>query len=242
MIDFHTHILPNIDDGSRSQTESSQLLQEEVRQGVSQIVATPHFYADRMQIDDFLNKRRQSFTAWQASLDGTDDARLLTRCREIRLGAEVYFFPGMGRADRLRELTIEGTDTILVEMPFAQWTEDVFRELQDIINRQKLQIVLAHIERYPEFQRDKGILNRVLQLPLTLQINGGSFLKGRTRRKFCVNLLREKQNVILGSDCHNMTSRRPNLQEARAYIEKKCGMQKLDRIDALSRQLIQRDR
>ena len=57
MIDFHTHVLPNIDDGSRSMDMSLAMLAEEYAQGVTEVVATPHFYAQDMSMEDFLERR-----------------------------------------------------------------------------------------------------------------------------------------------------------------------------------------
>ena len=240
MIDFHTHILPKVDDGSADAVESTAMLQEEMRQEVDTIVATPHFYANRISIEGFLHDRDNSVRTWSAYLNQREDIFDLGSFRGIFLGAEVYYFPGIGRAEKLSELAIRGTKTILIEMPFVQWTEDMVTELRDILNRQQLEIVLAHVERYPEFQKDKRIWEQVMSLPLTLQLNGGCFTHGRARRKFGLGLLQERDNVILGSDCHNMSSRRPNLKEAREIIAKKLGADRLERIDALSQHLIEK--
>ena len=252
MIDFHTHILPGIDDGSRDLDETVGLLREEVRQGVSTIVATPHFYANRISVEGFLRRRELSIQRLDGVLSHAEDffdfsPKAGQPLLQMLAGAEVYFFPGMGRADKLRELCLRRMDDlqenparhILIEMPFDQWNSDVLRELEDVMQKQRLQIVLAHVERYPEFQRDKRVWNQVMSLPLTLQINGGSLIKGRAKRKFCLALLKEKKNVILGSDCHNLSTRRPNLEEARALIAKKLGAGRLELLDQTAGQLLQ---
>ena len=135
MIDFHSHILPAIDDGSRDVEETKQLLHEEMNQGVTSIIATPHFYADRFSVERFLEERQKAF---QTVLE---DTQIRQQGRpSLCVGAEVYFFPGMGRAEKLRSLCIEGTDVILIEMPFVQWTEGVLREISEVIHKQKLQV------------------------------------------------------------------------------------------------------
>ena len=53
MIDFHTHILPGIDDGSRNSEESIQMLNLEQEQDITKIVFTPHFYANRNSVERF---------------------------------------------------------------------------------------------------------------------------------------------------------------------------------------------
>ena len=244
MIDFHTHILPGVDDGSQNTDESLSMLREEWRQGVRHIVATPHFYADRTTPEVFLAQRKESLQRLAIAFreHGAEVTGAPNLAPRIQTGAEVYFFPGMGRAEKLPWLCIQGTRQVLVEMPFAQWDNQVLREIEDILTKQKLQVVLAHVERYPEFQKDKRIWDTILGMTrtgrLTLQVNGGSFLKGRGRRKFCLGLLEEYDRVILGSDCHNMTSRVPNLGDARAMIEKKLGLGRLERMDQLAGEIL----
>ena len=228
MIDFHTHILPGIDDGSQDIDMTRAMLLEEQRQGVDTVIATPHFYADRMSIDRFLERRAGA----RAQVE-----HLSRTLPVIRAGAEVYYFQGMGRAAELSRLCIEGTRTLLVELPFEQWREDVLRDLELLIRRQGLNIVLAHVERYASLQRDRHIWNRVLSLPLTPQLNGGSFLRrgglfGLSRRRFCLKFLAEHPRLIIGSDCHNMNGRAPNLAAARAQIAAALGARALEDIDA----------
>ena len=60
VIDFHSHILPNIDDGSKDINMSVEMLKRSKQQGIDVIVATPHFYADSNTIEHFLNKRARA--------------------------------------------------------------------------------------------------------------------------------------------------------------------------------------
>ena len=233
LIDFHTHVLPGIDDGSRDLTETGRLLFEESQQNVDCVVATPHFYADRFSVEYFLENRQK---ALQSVLADTEIAR--QGRPSLCIGAEVYFFPGMGRAEKLRSLCIEGTDVILIEMPFVQWTEGVLREISEVIHKQKLQVVLAHVERYPQFQKDQKIWRQVMDLPLTIQVNGGSFIKDRRRRKMCLQFLRDHEKALLGSDCHNTSSRVPNLEQARQVIARKLGTDALKKADRTAEELL----
>ena len=63
MIDFHTHILPRMDDGSRSVEESLEMLDSMRQQGVKTVFATPHFYANDESVDSFLERREASLKA-----------------------------------------------------------------------------------------------------------------------------------------------------------------------------------
>ena len=98
--DFHTHVLPGVDDGSASVEESLALLQMEAEQGIGQVVATPHFYANHDTPERFLQRRERAEATLREALTGKPDMP------ELFMGAEVYFFPGMSDSDALNELTI----------------------------------------------------------------------------------------------------------------------------------------
>ena len=232
LIDFHTHILPGIDDGSRDEGMTLAMLKEEAGQGVGLVVATPHFYANRTSMDGFLRRRDDALERTKRALEGAAG-----QMPDLTTGAEVYYFRGIGKADAVSKLCVGDTRTMLLEMPFEQWTEDVYRDVEQLVRSKGLDIVLAHVERYVEFQKDVGIWDRVMALPLTRQINAGSLLKRRSlfhrdrTRKFCMDLLKEYPDTIIGSDCHNMTSRVPNLALGRAEIERELGAEALRRVD-----------
>lgn len=218
MIDIHTHILPGIDDGSRDIHMTEKMLEAEKEQGVDLVLATPHFYAHRRSIPQFLERRRASFESVQESLlNARDDLP------KIAAGAEVYYFPGIGRAAELRDLCYEGTDILLLEMPFTQWTGEVYQDVREILYRQDLTIILAHVERYLSFQKDKSVFEEVLALPLRIQLNAEDFLTRGKKRRWCLRTIAGEGNVLLGSDCHNTDERRPNMADAIKIIEKKAG-------------------
>ena len=238
MIDFHTHILPGIDDGSRDIDMTEKMLRMEQAMGVSHIFATPHFYAHRRSIEYFLERRK-------GALEKTK--QLLAResgLPQITAGAEVYYFSGIGRAKQLEDLCIEGTNILLLELPFAQWHSDITKDISELMDRRGLHIVLAHLERYEHFQKSRHVWDRLLDMPLTIQLNcediidAGSIFRRNPMHKTSMELLSRYDEVIIGSDCHNLTDRKPNLADARAAIEKKCGAERLAQIDEYTRELL----
>ncbi len=226
--DFHTHILPGIDDGSRSLEISEKMLDIQAAQGVEQIVLTPHFYADENRIERFLSRRS---TALEALLP-------LAASRKISLipGAEVAYFDAMSRAEGLEQLCLEGSRLMLLELPFRQWNRRDLDEIEGLLDK-KYELILAHLERYIPFQRDKSILETLLTLPLLVQINAESLLTFRSRR-MVLKLFAAGKAHLLGSDCHNLDSRRPNLAEGRGVLQKKLGPAFLEEMDARGSQLI----
>jgi protein-tyrosine phosphatase len=231
MIDVHTHILPAMDDGSKELNMTARMICEEAEQGVRMIVATPHFYAHRTKIDEFLERRSRRLQQVGELLRAEGDLP------EVAYGAEVYYFPGIGQANRIESLCVKGTDILLLEMPFAQWTDQEYRDVSDLIKKKHLHIVLAHIDRYWGLQKKKQIWDEIMELPLTRQINAESLLSGGGAKRFSIKFLKQHGRVLLGSDCHNLTSRPPNLKQARELIEKKIGSQVLVQMDELAENL-----
>ena len=217
MIDFHTHILPGIDDGSRNIEMTKEMLLMEKSMGTDLIIATPHFYAHRTRVDEFLKKRDRSYAEVKALLESDPDLP------KVRVGAEVYYFNGMGRAEHIKELTIEGTDMILLELPFRPWDRQVIDDIWEIKTRQHLTVILAHVERYKELQKDRKLYEEALDAADIIQLNAGSFDGGFMKKRLMMNLLKSGRKVIIGSDCHNTTSRKPNLNMGYDIITKKLG-------------------
>jgi protein-tyrosine phosphatase len=155
----------------------------------------------------------------------------------IVLGAEVAFFRGISRAERLEALKIEGTDCLLLEMPFRPWSEDDVDEVSEILEKRGYTIILAHIERYLAMRGNADYIGNLLELPVLAQINAESLLDWRQRGKL-IKMVRNGQVHLLGSDCHGIHHRPPNLGEGREILRKKTGTEYLDRIDRRSEELL----
>lgn len=240
MTDFHTHILPGIDDGSRDIGMTERMLEAERDQGVTRIYATPHFYAHRASVSGFIENRMRALEETKDLLGTRPDLP------EVIPGAEVLYFTGISKADQLRALCIEGSDILLLEMPFGQWHSDIVKDVEALIEKKHLRIVLAHLDRYEQFQKDRSAWNKVTEMPLTIQLNcesiieKDSWLRRNHKHSLCMSLLNSRDNIIIGSDCHNLTDRAPNIAEARAVIEKECGAERLAQLDGFTEQLLMR--
>lgn len=223
IVDFHSHILPRVDDGSQSMSESLAMLRLEADQGIRHIVATPHFYAKHDTPERFLRRRAEALSLLQEKLRDQADAP------HIHAGAEVYYFSGMSDSEALSELTIAQKKYILLEMPSAPWTEAMYREIEAIYVKRGIVPVIAHVDRYISPFRTFRIPQRLVELPVLVQANAEFFLQKATAR-MALRLLREDKIQLLGSDCHNVSSRAPNLGAAVGFIEKHLGKTALQRI------------
>ena len=231
VIDFHSHILPKMDDGSRDLEMSVQMLDRLTEMGVGTVLATPHFYGFKEDASRFLRRRDKAWKELRPALKEHHP--------KVLLGAEVAFFSGLTKIHQteLDALCLEGTRTLLVEMPFEAWTGYELEVLSTLTLDRGYHVLLAHFERFVAFQHQKDIWDRVLELPIDLQINAGSLLPLLGRRKW-LKWYQEGYLPVLGSDCHNLDSRPPNLTAARKILEKKYGQEILDRIDALGARLL----
>lgn len=228
VVDFHSHILPRIDDGSQSVEESLSMLRLCAEQGIREVVLTPHFYPQHTTPERFLEKRERALRHLREKMDPAQELPAL------RTGAEVYYYPQMSHSDALQLLAIEGTDHILVEMPMAHWTERMYRELADIYWNLGLTPIVAHVDRYLGRFRDFGIPERLAELPVKVQANASFLRKGSKG----LSMLRSHQIHLLGSDCHNLTDRKPNLGPAVERISRKLGQDAVSWINQNEREIL----
>jgi protein-tyrosine phosphatase len=220
MIDWHSHILPAMDDGSRSTEESIQMLKALWEQGIDRVIATPHFLANRESVADFLQRREKAYDRLcQASPENLP---------QVICGAEVAYYPGIGRLEGFEQLTIGNSKLLLLEMPVAKWTEYTVRELGELSGTSGLTIVLAHIERYLGLQ-NRDVIDRLCENGLLMQVNASFFNTLGTRHK-AFKLLQVGNIHFIGSDCHNMETRPPRIGCAYGWIEKKFGKEYLSQM------------
>ena len=209
MIDYHCHILPQMDDGPDSISESLSLLRQSYQQGVEAMVSTCHFYADEDYPKAFIQRRNAAFQRLQ-------DAMLLQAevYPLIVLGAEVLYFPGISQAQDIELLAIGNRSTILIEPPMAPWSDTMLDEIAVLGENLRCKPVIAHVDRFMNYLRDDRLIDRVLERELLVQVNAEYFLNPKTVKSAVRNLKKGKIHLI-GSDCHNLTSRCPNLGAAR---------------------------
>ncbi len=213
MIDWHSHILPETDDGSHNTAESVSLVNMQKQQGIETVIATPHFYANDETVDSFLDRRKNAYERLKAEFpEGSP---------EIVLGAEVRYYQGISRMDGLKSLRTEGSNLLLLEMPMTNWTEYMVRELIEMSTRSSTKTVLAHVERYLALQ-GQSTWNRILESGILMQSNASFFTSLATKRK-ALALLKEGRIHFIGSDCHNLTSRPPQIGKAYEIIRNKLG-------------------
>lgn len=218
MVDIHAHILPCMDDGAASVQESLRLLEALSKQGITAVAATPHFYADRESPSEFFGRRQEAVSLLTAT--GETGVTVLT-------GAEVCYYQGISRTERLSEFAISQTGLLLLEMPFSDWTASVIKEVCSIQRDRGLQVVIAHIDRYFGVRGLSDGMEDMLRSGVFFQLNADALLD-RKCRGAALGLLEDRVVHFVASDCHNMKTRAPRLNEAYSVIEKKLGRNAVD--------------
>lgn len=229
--DFHSHVLPGIDDGSSSLEESIAMLELEAKHGVSHVVATPHFYARHDSPEQFFKRRMDAELRLREIIGKREDLP------QITVGAEVYYYSGISESNILQKLTIGNTKYIMIEMPFPPWTDAMYEELRRIQMRQGLTPIVAHVDRYIGPFRTYQIPERLQELPVLVQANASFFLRRGTQH-MALRMLKEDKIHLLGSDCHNMKERPPNLRPAAKKIHEKLGRDTLRRIYSYEKDIL----
>lgn len=193
MIDYHTHILPKIDDGSRSVEESCEILKQQKVAGTKTIIASSHFYPDQ-KLETFVQQRSEALSKIQ------EHAQALGI--EIRTAAEVLLSVDTWKLEGLEQLAIEGTHYILLEMPYSHWSAWVYTSIAKIKESTGLVPIIAHVERYDTVMENPNCLQPFLEMGCIIQVNTVSLHKQSTRRKLTCKLVKHGFAHVLGSDIH----------------------------------------
>lgn len=222
MFDLHSHILPCIDDGAKDIEESLKLLEMMKENGITSVVATPHFYPQDTNIEDFLLERNMSYNTLKEQLKHKD-------LPTVYLGCEMLYFDGLGYSTSLGKLCINGTNFLLLELSFYSINERLFENLTNLIKQSGIIPIIAHIERYYKAKNYKKLINYILENRIPVQINAASFFIPSFKRTL-KKLLKTNAIIVLGTDSHSSDMRPPKLKDALEFIEKKYGSDCKDKL------------
>ncbi len=165
MIDIHTHILHNCDDGSKSLESSIQQITNMIEKGVTDIVITPHYM--------------NSYVHTEPSIIDRQYVELLTATKDLKInlhkGGEVFLNAGIDDEVITKELCIGNTDYILVETNMGDLTYDIYETLFKIVKK-GFKPILAHPERYNYIMNDPAMAEDFMHKNVYLQVNAGSLL------------------------------------------------------------------
>jgi protein-tyrosine phosphatase len=181
---------------------------------------TSHYYRDRESSGSFLARRAKASEALETAIAALPEAERAALPARI-LAAEVAWVPNLAECSHLRELCYQGTDAFLLELPMHAWYDGLFSQIYDLMNVTGLTPVIAHIDRYWNSQKPQR-LAELASLGLPTQLSAEALLRFPTRAR-ALKAIQSGQAQFLMSDCHDMTNRRPNLQQGLEIVGKKLG-------------------
>lgn len=209
-IDFHTHILPAVDDGAKDAQTSLEMLDALKSQGVETVLLTPHYFAQQETPAAFLARREEALCALRA---------IGEMSLQTVLGAEVHVTRDLANISDIASLRLGNSAYMLLEMPYlplAGWMVEV---IEDIYYRHNCKPLLAHLPRYAAYYNESDF-DALLSLPdVVVQVNTDD-LKHRYTRKLVKSWIKRGVPVVFGTDCHGMEHRYPDFDTVIAYTSK----------------------
>ncbi len=208
--DFHTHILPAMDDGAKEVETAVGMLNALKTQGIQTVALTPHYYADHETTAAFLERRAASFSALQTA----GDMPLKTV-----LGAEVHVMRELADVHGLEKLCLGDTPYMLLEMPYLPLSEWMIEAIENVYYKHNCKPILAHLSRYAAYYNDKDFDALIALQDVVVQVNNED-LKHRYIRKLVKDWTKRGVPVVFGSDCHSLGHRCPNFDTVAGFTSK----------------------
>lgn len=231
MIDFHTHIIPNIDDGSRSIEETFNLIKEAKEAGFEGIVLTSHY------IENYYETDVPERDMWVKAI--SDNLKQKGIETDLYLGNEIYISGNMmnllieGKAS-----TINNSSYVLFEMPLNAEPMNLYDVIYSL-QENKLIPVLAHPERYSFIQKEPELVYDLIEKGVLMQANYGSILGqyGEKAQMIVRRFLENNMIHFLGTDVHRQNTIYKRIPHALKEIEEIVGRVKLEQLTTINPQL-----
>lgn len=208
MIDIHSHILFDIDDGARNISHSLELCRDGYENGLRVTVVTPHF-SDYRRVASFVREREAKAKELRSLLKQQGNSLA------VLTGAELYLNDKIFSADSLEGLTLNNSRYMLCELPLGPFPVNrTTAWIDELISRRYIP-VLAHPERYIEFHRNPFIIDELLDRGVLFQVNLDSLIgnNGQPPQMMAVDMVERKIARLIGTDAHNPVHRHNRIKE-----------------------------
>ena len=219
ILDFHSHVLPGIDHGSDSLKTSIKQLELARKYGITDIVATSHFYPHSNTVNVFLDRRDAAYELLLESARGFGV--------NLLLGAEILMCSAIESYPQIDRLCIRGTKILLLELPYADFQSGYCRSVFKLISS-GYEVVMAHADRY-----DPSWIEETLEAGAKLQLNATAL--SLFSRKRYLSWLEKGKVVAIGSDIHRL-----NKMAFRAFSRASKFVSKYPAITEFSSRILQK--
>ena len=215
MVDIHTHIIYGVDDGASDIETSVAILKDEAAQGVTHIIATPHY---RRGMFGYKRDVIEAHFAKLKEIAADSGIKLYLGC-EYHTDHDILYNIRSGRIH-----TLGDSRYVLMEFKHASPREYIAGEAEKLIFS-GFSPVIAHAERYECIRSSPEILKDLRAMGCMIQINAGSILgaEGLRQRSLCKKILSNMLCDIIASDVHDIGERRSLMKKGFEHVEKKYG-------------------
>ena len=231
MIDIHSHIIFDVDDGSKSVEETFEMLKEAKQAGFSAIVSTSHYIENAYE--SIASERAIWINALQDSLKKENiDLKLY-------LGNEIYFTENIiSLLEEEKAASMNNSSYVLFEFPLNTKPMNIYDVVYDMIGA-KIVPVLAHPERYAFVQKEPELIYDLIQAGVLMQSNYTSILGryGEKAQLIVKKFLENNMVHFLGSDVHKPRTIYPKIPDALSEIRAIVGEEKLKELTTLNPKL-----
>lgn len=236
MIDIHSHLIPNVDDGSRSVEETVKMIKEARHAGFTDIILTSHY------MEECYEPEEEVIELWTEQLQKVIDNESI----EIKLytGNEVYITENVIELLKNNKVaTLANSRYLLIELPLnsnVKYAEEVIFHLKSL----GIIPIIAHPERYSYIQKDITEVENLIKQGCLIQSNFGSIIGiyGKEAKKAIHKLLKNDVVHFLGSDCHKPNTIYKNMQEIMKELNKIISRDQIFKITVKNPKMILEDK
>ena len=228
MIDFHTHIIPNIDDGSKSVEETFNLIKEAEKAGFDTIISTSHY------MEGYFETSNEEKRIWINTLNQKLKEQNINV--QLYLGNEIYLTKNITQLlENDRASSINNSNYVLFEMPLNAKPLDLYDIIYEMLSR-KIIPVLAHPERYTFVQKDIELIYDLIDKGVLMQMNFGSItgFYGSKVQNTAKKLLVRDMVHFFGSDVHKQNTIYPQIPKILDTLKKYIDEEKIKELTEIN--------
>ena len=236
MIDFHSHIIPNIDDGSTSMKDTINMINEARQAGFTEIISTSHYIQKYYDLDCF--EREKILDIIKKKVSEKKEINI-----KLYLGSEIYFTPEIIELIKNKKAsTINDTRYLLFELPMNTKPLFVKEMVYELMQNGYIPII-AHPERYSYVQENIRYIEELAGMGVLFQSNYGSIIGmyGNSAKKTLKKLLKNNLISFLGSDVHRTGQIYPKIPKALKKLRKILSIEELEKLTTLNAQKVLKD-
>ena len=232
MIDVHSHILPNIDDGSRSIEETFNLIKEAKEAGFEGIICTSHYMENYYETD------RPEREVWINAIH--ENLKNKNIEMNLYLGNEIYMSDNIIKLlEDGKATTMNDTSYVLFELPLNVEPMNLYDMVYEM-QQYKIVPILAHPERYSFVQTDPELIYDLIDKGVLMQANYGSIVGqyGKKAQMIVQKFLENNMIHMLGTDAHRQNTIYPKIPEILVELKSLIGEEKLNELTTVNPELV----